>query len=357
MWKLFPTNLGTMITDFLNSKFTSFMDYGFTAQVELLLDEIADGKKIWYKVVESVYQVIKPTILELEASGRGGSDTSGLPVYRIIGKHPTKGVDVNVITSKYGYSICMMDPETNKKQYASIKQNCQDTITLNEAIKLLNYPRSLGEYQEKEIKLCSAHNLYLKWNNSNYSIENYNKSNPDKTISPDEITLEQAILVIENHKKASSGIKVTESITIKTGLYGPYIPYEGINVKIPAKYKSSLNDLDEKTCMDIIEKYLNKKGKSKESDGKKNKHIKGMESIPSSNVINLSSPEALESNPSSITSSKTTKSSGKSAAKSAAKSVTRPATKPTKTTKPKSNYNGKKPKDKPDDEPEFDYEM
>ena len=100
--KLFPTGLGSMVNSFLVKEFIDLLDYGFTAKVETLLDEIAQGKKVWFKVVASVYDKITPVIdrlsVALKESGNQKLDMS-------LGVHPESGNEIKIVTTRFGMAL------------------------------------------------------------------------------------------------------------------------------------------------------------------------------------------------------------------------------------------------------------
>jgi DNA topoisomerase-1 len=260
-----------MINKFLDSKFATFMDYQFTAKVEELLDKVANGEYVWWKVVDSVYQVIKPTILELEASrvaevaASGGKKGGGTRApYRELGADPTTGAAINIVMTRNGYTLSKMNDATGKYQYANLEVSEIDTITLEDAIKKLSIPRTLGVMDGCEIVLAKAKNIYLKWNGANYSIENYQRANKDADFDSEEITLEEAISVIRFYTSSggaagqpSNSVKYGE-YEVRNGPFGAYIKYAGANYPLPQKYKKDTSGLSEEICKGIVEKKVSK---------------------------------------------------------------------------------------------------
>jgi DNA topoisomerase-1 len=316
--KLFPTSLGVMITKFLNTEFSTFMDYKFTANIEELLDKVANGEFIWWKVVDSVYQVIKPTILEITSKSKGGSsvndnmdavdDEDGKDgnvnnlisksqnkrdnCFRLLGNDPVSGNEIKIITTKNGYAISIKNDTTGKYQYASVDVKDLETITLQDALKSLSYPKNLGMYNGDNIIVAKAMNFYLKWNCKNYSIENYLKCKSDESEIKDakDITFDDAKKVIAFYENQSqtggAGNEAVKSLKygeyeIKKGPYGVYIKYQGGNYPLPAKYKKDPESLNETICKEIVDKKkCNTSGDTTridetEKDGKQKNTIRG----------------------------------------------------------------------------------
>ena len=224
--KIFITDVGGIICDFLVKNFIDLFNYNFTAKVEKNLDEIADGTKIWYKVVQSVYDQFNPKILELKDKNEKDNYKRDL------------SNEISVYIGKYGPVVCKKG-ESNK--YSSLGNYKIESITLEQAQELFEYPKQLGKYKNKEITLNNGkHGFYLKWNQKNYSCSNSN------------VTMEECQEIIENKVENNNIIKtINEEIIIKRGKYGPYINYkEKINISIP---KSRIpTDLTVEQCIELI---------------------------------------------------------------------------------------------------------
>ena len=269
--KLFPSGLGEMVNSFLVKEFIDLLDYGFTAKVETMLDEIAQGKKIWYNVIASVYDVILPVIDRLSVALK---DNKNQKIDIVLGIHPTSGNEIKIITTRFGLAICEKFPNIKESKYATL--NCPpDDMTLEKALVLLSFPRKLGTYQGKDVLLAKAKTAFFKYDGKNFSIDIYNKSHTDDLINTnedqlDQITVEDAIKVIKDRgdmeSLAANEVVINKEITIKNGRYGYYIKYKGkTNIPLPKKDKESIgtNLKKNSTYLDrleeIIQKYLNKK--------------------------------------------------------------------------------------------------
>lgn len=207
--KMFITDIGGIVSDFLTKHFVQLFDYGFTAKIETNLDDIATGKKVWYKVVKSVYQEFQPKILELQ-------DKNEKDNYKRVLEN-----GITVYIGKYG-PVAKTDDDPPK--YSPLGSFKIETITEQEAESLFEYPKILGKHKGKDVKLCNGKfGFYLNWNQKNFSI------------SSSDISIKEACELIETPKSTNSNIikEITKDIIIKKGRYGPYMVYNGQNVKIP----------------------------------------------------------------------------------------------------------------------------
>lgn len=274
--KLFPTALGTMINEYLDKNFIEIMNYEFTAQIEALLDEIALGKKVWYKVVDSVYIKLNPIIDQLSrATSTRKALQSATPDVdtanrRLLGNHPTTNLPVYALTSRNGFLICESNPEKEKSRFANFTGNFAG-ITLEQAVALLVFPRILGQFRDSDVTLKKAMNIYIAFRGTNYSIDSYMKANPDKFIEPECLTLEQAqeiILYYEESNKANienakKDRKISDDVVIKVGQFGPYIKYKNeVNIPLPKALKVQWETITLEQCQPVIEKNANRKPRS-----------------------------------------------------------------------------------------------
>ena len=278
--KLFINPLGFMVNSYLIKNFENILDYKFTANVELLLDKISKGEEIWVNVVRSVYNTFNPTVEKLLISIKESnklnknSNSSSNSKYEIreLGDHPELNTPIIVMNTKYGPAVCLNYEDKGDRKYANFTGELSK-MTLQKAIKLLEYPKFIGMYDNCEVYLNKRKNFYLSCNKKNYSLDIYNKNN-DNCILPENITLNECKLVIDSIKKqSSSDIKISDKIIIKKGPYGFYIKYKGKNnIKIPSyikkKYKEDYSGITLLECQTIIEDNETKQPKTK---GKKKK--------------------------------------------------------------------------------------
>ncbi len=226
--KLLPTDVGMVVNDFLVKYFPSIMDYNFTAKVENEFDEVAKGHVVWNKEIADFYEGFHPSINQvstLRLEHKVGE--------RLLGNDPKTGLPVMVKIGRYGPLVQMgsADNET-KPRFASLQRGQSiETITLEEAVKLFDLPRELGEFEGSNVTIGIGHyGPYVKHNGKYASIP--------KDISPIEITLEQAVALIlaQRETEAKKVIKTFDDepdLKVMNGRYGPYIVYKKQNVKIP----------------------------------------------------------------------------------------------------------------------------
>lgn len=277
--KLIPSSLGIMITGFLIKNFELFMDYEFTANIELLLDNIAEGTKQWYGVVGGVWNYLNPIISRIEANSLipvlNGS-TSNLKS-RSLGINPATGNEILVKRMRTGWSIIENNTQDSKKsKFAAIGLYNPETITLEEALPLLIWPKQLGYYDDEPVILNKKSNIYITYDGKHYSIENHinaqaNKGNHN-IVNHETIDLATAIIIINYFKTQTAGGQQTSTdikfedatdYVIKQGPYGYYIKYLNMyNVPLPANVKKNITLATKENCDVIIKNYLSNKGQS-----------------------------------------------------------------------------------------------
>ena len=276
--KLFPTGLGIMVNEFLVKNFDSILDYQFTAKVESLLDEVAQGNKVWNIVVKSVYDTFNPTVEKMQigfnkqkggGSGGGTSNDStgkfGMNYEKVLGNHPIHDVPIVAVNTRYGPAVVLKhDGDKKNWVYANFNGTVED-MNLEDALKLLIYPKKIGVYKDQDVILKRSKNIYIASGGKNYSIDIYNSNNRENPIDPDRCDINDAIKVIQSAGIKVSDKKINNDIVIKKGPYGFYIKYQGTkNIPIPAKQKDNAQQLTEAECLTIVEKYSNRKSKYKQ---------------------------------------------------------------------------------------------
>ena len=268
--KLFVSPLGFMINEYLEKQFANILDYGFTANVEKLLDEIAKGTKVWNIVVGEVYKTFNPTVekLNLSFKDKSGSTGKGNKYEKLeLGVHPDNDIPIIVMNTRYGPAVVLNHEDKSLRKYANFTGALTD-ITLEKAVSMLQYPKTIGKYKSERVIINKRKNYYITYKKKNYSIDNYNKCEDNESIDGSCITLDEAIKVIETiSKEVGNDIKISDDIFIKKGPYGFYIKYkETQNIPIIYKYKKVYKTQDDiknmtlEECNECIEKKL-KKGK------------------------------------------------------------------------------------------------
>lgn len=239
--KLIPTEIGVKVTKFLESNFDNIMDFKFTANLENELDEVVEGKKIWTNILRSFWDNLIPKVEGLlkEKNVRNNND-------RELGKCPRTNYDVCVGISKYGPVVKMLMGKETK--YASIEKPLKmESITLDEALNLLSYPKMLGDHNGKELKLNKGkYGLYLTYDGKNYPTTN------------ESISLGDAIKIIDTkNKDILHEFDVNgKNYQIRNGKYGPYISFNvGKKLKFVSVPKNlNVDNLTQRDILSIIEK-------------------------------------------------------------------------------------------------------
>jgi len=237
--KLFPTDIGTVVNNFLMEYFTEIMDYHFTARVEREFDEVAEGNKQWSGVIEEFYL---PFHRQVEETLEKSEKHSG---QRLLGKDPASGRNVYAKIGRFGPMIQIGDPEEEEKpRFASLrKDQGLESISLEEALKSFKLPRQLGLYEEQEMVAgLGRFGPYIRHDGKFYSIP----GNKD----PLDITPDEAKALIEEKRAIEKGKIIREfdeapDIRILKGRWGPYISAKGKNYKIPKNLKPEDLELEE----------------------------------------------------------------------------------------------------------------
>ncbi|MCF6332004.1 MAG: type I DNA topoisomerase [Draconibacterium sp.] len=245
--KLSPTDIGTVVNDFLVDNFDLIMDYNFTASVEAEFDDIADGKMIWFEMLDKFYQPFHAKVKHaLENSERSKGE-------RILGEDPKTGKPVSVKIGRYGPFAQIGegsdDKNAEKPTFASLRGGLNlETITLEEALELFKLPRDLGEYENKKLVVAIGRfGPYVRHDSKFVSL--------GKEYDPFTVELDTAIELIEKKREKDKAaiIRVFEEepdLRVLNGRWGPYISYKKKNYKIPKTTKTDELSLD--NCLKII---------------------------------------------------------------------------------------------------------
>ncbi len=227
--KLFPTDIGLVVNDFLVKYFEPIVDYNFTASVEKQFDEIAEGHLIWNEMIDGFYVPFHKQIEDaLVNSERARGERS-------LGDDPTSGKPVSVKIGRFGPFVQLgeaTEGSEEKPQFASLRQGQSiETITLEEAIRLFDLPRELGLFEEKKVSVgIGRFGPYVKHGSDFVSL----KKGVD---DPYTIDLDRAIeLIGERREKVSKSLLKTYAedpeIRILQGRWGPYIAYKKMNIRL-----------------------------------------------------------------------------------------------------------------------------
>lgn len=258
--KLFPSDIGMIVTDFLSKHFDNIMDYNFTATVEKEFDEIAQGQLQWNKMIEQFY---KPFHKDVEKTTETAERQSG---ERTLGTDPETGKTVYAKVGRFGPFVQLGEgSEDEKPQYGKLRPGqLIENITLEEALELFKLPRVLGEFEGKPMKASVGRfGPYIVHDNKFYSIPK-----PDDAWSVDE---SKAVEIIFNKREAEANKLIKEfevagedAIRLLNGRWGPYMAQGKNNYKLPKGTDAATITLE--TCLEIISK--DKKPASKQQPTK-----------------------------------------------------------------------------------------
>lgn len=238
--RLLPQEIGMIVTDYLEKNFTDIMGYDFTANVEKEFDQIADGNLVWNDVIGAFYTPFHKKVDEVLHDGN----------YSHVSKELGTDSEGNKITAKFGkFGPYIQKGEGEKAQYASLgKDQLIENITLEDALKMFQLPRTVGEYNGVEvIALKGRFGPFLKYGDRNFSIP--------RGKDPLKITLDECAAIIEEglNKSAANSVMAEykdSDIQVINGRYGPYIKHAGSNYKIPKETDAAT--LTEAACLEII---------------------------------------------------------------------------------------------------------
>ncbi|MDQ3682946.1 MAG: type I DNA topoisomerase, partial [Bacteroidota bacterium] len=245
--KLFPTDLGLVVTDFLKLHFEDVMDYGFTAHVEEGFDEIAEGKVQWNKMIDEFY---KPFKIDVNRTIETAIRSSG---ERDLGIDLQTGKPVIARMGRYGPMVQIgVTEDEEKPRFAKLKQTQSiETITLEEAMQLFKLPLTLGEHNGQEVSVNTGRfGPYIKYGKQFISLP--------KGKEPLDVDLEQAIELIGEKEKAEAPIGYYENLPVAKGKgrFGPFIKWNDLFINVPRAY--NYDHLSQKDINELIEKKVAK---------------------------------------------------------------------------------------------------
>jgi DNA topoisomerase-1 len=251
--KLFPTDLGLVVTDFLKQYFDDIMDYSFTARIEEEFDEVAQGKIRWNKMINDFYNPFKEDVdktIETAERVRGENE---------LGVDPQSGKPVVARMGRYGPMVQIGTTDDEEKpRFARLKQNQSiETISLDEALDLFKLPLTLGEYEGQEVSVNTGRfGPYIKLGEQFISLP--------KGVDPLEVDMEQALELIAQKQQADAPVGHYEGqpVTKGKGRFGPFIKWNNLYVNVPKAYnfdaltQHDINELIEKKVAKEANRYI-----------------------------------------------------------------------------------------------------
>lgn len=225
--KLFPTDIGILVNKFLVRYFESIIDYNFTANVEKEFDEIAEGRQKWNSMIKEFYGTFHK---QIENTAENSAKFSG---EKLLGTDPATGKNMYVKVGRFGPMVQLGETDSEEKpKFAGLRKNqTMESLSLEDALELFSFPRSLGNFEEKEMSVAIGRfGPYVKHDSKFYSLA--------KTDDPAAIDAERAIEIIEAKRTKESEGTILEfseepELKVLNGRYGPYIAFKKKNFKIP----------------------------------------------------------------------------------------------------------------------------
>ncbi|MCB0573583.1 MAG: DNA topoisomerase I, partial [Saprospiraceae bacterium] len=248
---LYPSDMGMIVSDFLDSYFKRIMDYGFTASVEAEFDHIADGKLDWTRMIDSFY---KPFHERVEKTLKEADRVSG---ERILGKDPESGRTILVRMSSLGKPVVQIGTgeELEKKEkprYANLRPGkTLENVTLEDALESFQLPRALGDYEEQSLEVNTGrYGPYVKFGSQFISLP--------KGEDPFDITYERAVELVKAKQEADKPVGHFEGqpITKGKGRFGPFVKWADLYVNVPARV--NFDRITEEQAVELIQQKIEK---------------------------------------------------------------------------------------------------
>ena len=248
--RLYATDMGMLVVDFLSEHFSEVMDYNFTANVENRLDDVAKGKEEWRSLLKSFYE---PFHKDVEDTKENAERASG---ERKLGTDPESGRTVLVRMAKFGPVVQIGTPEElnegEKAKFGNLKPNQSlETITFNEAMELFGLPKTVGDYKGEEVIIARGRfGPYIKYGEKFVNIP--------RTEDPIEMELDRAIELIEIKIKEDAPVGTYKGIsyTKGKGRFGPFLKYDKFFVNVPKRY--DFENISQEDAHELIEAKIQK---------------------------------------------------------------------------------------------------
>lgn len=245
--KLFPSDLGLVVTDFLSKYFDDIMDYGFTARIEEEFDEVAEGKMKWSNMIKDFYNPFKKDVEKtIEKAERATGE-------RVLGSDPDTGKPVVARMGRYGAMIQIGEANDEEKpRFAKIPTGQSiETISFEEAMNLFGAQGSMGQYEDKDVSVnVGRFGPYVKWGDDFISLP--------KGTDLGKVTFEKAVETIKAKQIADMPVGTYDDkpITKGAGRFGPYIKWDGMFINVPRRYNFA--NLNQAEMNELIEAKVKK---------------------------------------------------------------------------------------------------
>ena len=234
--KLVPTDIGTIVNDFLVKNFETILDYNFTAKVEQDFDDIAEGNRDWAAMMNDFYSHFHPNVMDVEQNADRESGE------RILGIDPKSGKPVSVRLGKFGPMAQIGAAEDENKQFASLRQDQNiGSVRLEEVLNLFELPKKLGVYEGEEVEVNNGRfGPYVRFGKQFISLP--------KGMDPMDATMAIALRLIDEKNQADAPIGEYEGMPVQKGVgrFGPFIKWNGLFINVSKKY-----DFDHLTAADL----------------------------------------------------------------------------------------------------------
>lgn len=248
--KLFPTDIGMIVNDYLKNHFKSILDYNFTASVEERFDDIAEGKIEWKKMLKEFYGDFHNSV-EAALTEDGGYATQEV---RLLGVDQSSGKNVYARMGRFGPMVQLGEnnnDDDSKPQYAGLGNGqLIETVTLEQALELFRLPRTVGAFEEKTVVIgIGRFGAYIRHNNKFVSLP--------KDYNPYTVTLEESISLIEDKRRQDiervlKTFPQDDKLQILNGRWGAYVYYDGVNFKVDKSLRDTLKDISFEDAMKIV---------------------------------------------------------------------------------------------------------
>ena len=245
--KMVPTDIGKIVNDFLVDHFSGIMELSFTANVETQFDEIAEGKEDWIAMIKEFYGSFHESVEHVSENAERAKGE------RLLGVDPASGKNVYARLGRFGAMVQIGEAtDEDKPKFASLQgEQTLGNITYEEAMDLFKLPKTLGEYEEEEVIVANGRfGPYVRFGKSFVSLS--------KDENPMSVTMDRAIELIEEKRKADAPIAEYEDLPVQKGVgrFGPFIKWNNMFINVNRKY-----DYDNLSFEDIVELIETKKQK------------------------------------------------------------------------------------------------